>query len=137
MIQPGICHSFKEELLQGIHRPTDEYRVALYGESAPLSPATTVYTPAGEAEGKGYYAGGKPLEGFQTGRSGAKAWIDWTVDPSWQDSTVSAAGALIYNASKGNRALVVLRFLNPASSVNGAFDLVFPDPAIEPVIQLS
>ena len=50
----SLCSSFKKQLLLGGHNfQADTFKVALYGDQAPLSPDTTVYATDGEISGPG------------------------------------------------------------------------------------
>lgn len=69
---------------------------------------------------------GATLSGFVTGSSGTTAWIDFTTDPSWANSTITARGALIYNSTKSNKAVAVLDFGSDITSTNGTFLVTFP-----------
>ena len=77
--------------------------------------------------GTGYSAGGATLSGFVTGSSGTTAWIDWTTDPSWGSSTITARGALIYNASQGNKAVATFDFGSDKTTNDSTFTVVLPD----------
>ena len=124
-IESAICNSYKEELLQGEHTSGDTYMMALYTSSASLGAATTAYAATNEVTGDGYDAGGVALTGFTTGRTGGTAWIDFD-DPEWDPSTITAAGALIYNASNSNKAVAVLSFGGNITSTNGKFKVQLP-----------
>lgn len=127
-IQPGVCDSFKRELLAlGPHGPADDYRLALYTAAANLSPATRAYTPTGEVRGEGYKAGGKSLPAAPDGGS-RLAWAGHVV---WPMATIRGAkGALIYNASRGGRAVAVLEFAEEASSTADQFKVALPEAPI-------
>ena len=127
MIIAGTCYSYKKEILQGVHQPTDSYMLALFTSSASIGPSTTSYSgQAGEvANGNGYTTGGKALSGFSVGLTGAVAFLDFT-DSLWNPATITARGALIYNASQGNKAVAVLDFLGDIVSTNGPFTVTFP-----------
>ena len=138
MIAPGTALAFYFDLARGIHQPTDEYRIALYSAQADLSPLVESYSTDGEILGSpGYTAGGQVLAGLTISMDGRVAVIDWA-DPLWPNATITARGALIYNASKGNRAMTVLDF-GPSpmgeprgySSTNGNFLVPFPEPTAE------
>lgn len=108
MIRPGMCFSYKREILRGIHREDHEYYIALYTKGADLSPRTEAYTPAGEVQGLGYEAGGVKLTGFRvTGNEVGCLDFD---DLFLKRASIAADGALIYNKTAGNRAVVVCRF---------------------------
>jgi hypothetical protein len=128
-ITTGICYSYLQEILQGIHSSTDTYKIALYTSSASIGPSTTAYTTTGEASGSGYTAGGATLSGFNVTTDSGVAILDFTTDPSWSNSTITARGCLIYNATKANRAVAVYDFGSDVSSTNGTFQVVFPAPA--------
>jgi hypothetical protein len=105
-----IPTSCKVELLQGAHDlEFDAIYIALYSNSANLGPDTTVYTTAGEVTGTGYTAGGKLLTGQTLQNSNGSAWIDWD-NPSWPGASFYASGAMLYNASAGNKAIMILNF---------------------------
>src|SRR5437667_10664206 len=128
MSSEAICVSWLEEIQQGIHQPGDTYKIALYTSAASIDHETEEYSSTNEASGAGYVAGGKILTGFATGRSGKTAWTDFA-DASWPNSTITARYALIYNATRGNRAVKTLDFLVTKMSSNGPFDVEFPTPA--------
>jgi hypothetical protein len=47
-------------------------------------------------------------------------------DVTWPSATISAAGALIYNETQGNKAVAVLDFGGTKSSTAGNFTIQFP-----------
>ncbi len=105
-----LTTSFKQDILLGVHDlDTDTIKMALYLATADLGAATTVYTTTGETSGTGYTAGGKILTGVTVLTSGTTAYVDFA-DPSWDPAAFTARGALIYNASKSNKAIAVLDF---------------------------
>ena len=105
-----ITTSFKQEILLGVHDlETDTIKMALYLATADLGAATTVYTTSGETSGTGYTAGGKTLTGVTVLTADTTAYVDFA-DPSWDPAAFTARGALIYNASKSNKAIAVLDF---------------------------
>ena len=105
-----LTTSFKQEILLGVHDlDTDTLKMALYLGSANLGATTTVYTTAGETSGAGYTAGGNTLTGVTVLTSGTTAYVDFA-NSSWDPAGFTARGALIYNASKGNKAIAVLDF---------------------------
>lgn len=105
-----LTTSFKQEVLLGVHDlDTDTLKIALYTASASLNATTTVYSSANEITGTGYTAGGKVLTGATVQTSGTTAYVDFN-DAVWTPAAFTARGALIYNASKGNKAIAVLDF---------------------------
>lgn len=133
-ITQAIASTFKAELLGGLQNFTastgNTFKVALYTSSATLDSSTTVYTITNEVPSTGnYVAGGNTLTGQSITLSGTTAFIDFT-DSTWASSTISAAGALVYNSTNGNRVVCVLDFGGTYASTNGAFTIVFPAPTI-------
>lgn len=126
-IVAGVCDSYYEECLRGVHRDDDRYMMALYGPSATLSHTTTTYTSDGEIAPTGSYKhGGQALSGFTTGTKGHASYVDWTVDPTWLSVTCEARGALVYNASRGNKACAVLDFGTVVKPVGVPFTVELP-----------
>ena len=124
----AIPTSFKAEILQGIHDSADTYKIALYTSAATLGATTTAYSATNEVSGTGYTAGGQVLSGFNVTTSGITAILDFTTDPSWANATITARGALIYNASKANKAVMVLDFGSDKSNSEGTFTIRLPLP---------
>jgi hypothetical protein len=109
-IQQTLTTSFKQDILRGVHDlETDIIKMALYSATADIGEDTVVYTPVGETSGTGYTAGGTMLTGVAVMTSGTTAYVGFT-DPSWNPASFTARGALIYNASKGGKAIAVLDF---------------------------
>ena len=105
-----LTTSFKQEVLLGVHDlDTDTLKIALYTANADLNATTTVYSPANEVVGTGYSAGGVVLTGVTVLTSGTTAYVDFN-DAVWSPAAFTARGALIYNFSKGNKAIAVLDF---------------------------
>jgi len=101
--------SFKAELYQGIHDLlTDDIYIALYTANATLNQNTTAYTADGEVTATGYDAGGQLLLNSTVASDGYTAYVSFD-NPSWA-AALTARGALIYNASKGNKSVAVLDF---------------------------
>jgi hypothetical protein len=109
-LQQTLTTSFKQDILLGVHDlDTDTLKMALYLATADLGAGTTVYTSTGETSGVGYVAGGEVLTGVTVLVSGTTAYVDFA-DPVWAPAAFTARGALIYNASKGNKAIAELDF---------------------------
>lgn len=105
-----LTDSFKQESWQAIHNlPVDTLRFALYTGNADLGPQTTVYTTSNEVVGAGYTAGGVVLTGVTLALASNVAFVTFA-NPSWAGASFTCRGALIYNASKANRAVAVLDF---------------------------
>lgn len=128
-IQTAACNSFKAELLgMATHQASDVFMIAVYTSAATLDKTTTVYSATDEVVGAGYVAGGQALVGFSVTLDGDTAILDWTTDPLWTPATISGAGALIYNATRANRAVAVLDFLGTVTSTAGPFTISLPAP---------
>lgn len=126
-ITAAICNSFKQELLAMTpHTAADVYKIALFTSTATLNKSTTAYAATNEASGTGYSAGGATLSGFSVTLDTDTAILDWTSDPSWASSTITARGALIYNSSRSNKAVAVLDFGSDITSTNGTFTVTLP-----------
>lgn len=125
-IVQGFPASFRTEWIAGTHAfGTDTFKIALYTSSASLGPTTTAYTATGEVSGTGYTAGGATLSSYAVSGSGSTSFIDWA-DATWAASTITARGAMIYNASKSNKAVLILDFGIDRSSNNTTFTVKFP-----------
>ena len=128
-ITQALASSFKQELLQGVHNFSastgDTFKIALYTSSATLSSATTAYTTSGETTGTGYTAGGQTLTNLGVSLSGTTAYLSFD-NVTWTTATITAAGALIYNSSKSNKAVAILSFGGSYSSTAGNFTVTFP-----------
>lgn len=128
-ITQAIAYSFKQELLTGTHNFTtttgDVFKIALYTSAATLSGTTTAYTATGESSGTGYTAGGKTLTSVTPVVASGVAYTDFA-DVTWSASTVTARGAMVYNSSKSNKAVIILDFGSDKSSTAGDFSIIFP-----------
>lgn len=102
--------SFKAEILQAVHDLlTDTLKLALYTSNATLNEDTTVYSTTDEVVGAGYSAGGIVLTGVTVNTSNSVVYVDFA-PPVWNPASFTAAGGLIYNASKGDKSIAVLSF---------------------------
>jgi hypothetical protein len=128
-ITQTLCTSFKQELLQGIHDFTastgDTFKIALYTSAANLDANTATYSTSNEVSGTGYTAGGNTLTAVTPTTSGTTAFVDFD-DTTFTNATITAAGALIYNSTDGDRAVAVLDFGGDKTSTNGDFTIQFP-----------
>ena len=125
-ITQAMCTSFKTELLGGVHDlDTDTIKIALFTSSATLGATTTAYATTNEVAGTGYTAGGNTLAGATISSSGTTAIVDFD-NTTWASSTITARGAMLYNASKANRAIAILDFGADKTSTDGDFTIQFP-----------
>ena len=126
MITAGLTDSFKQQLLLGVHDfATDTFRIALYTSSATLDASTTVYTTSNETSGTAYTAGGEILTGVTVTLTGNVAYVSFS-NPTWNGSSFTTRGALIYNFSKSNKSIGVLNFGVDQTTVNQQFQIQFP-----------
>ena len=126
-----LCTSFKKELLEGIHdfrlSGGDDFKLALYDNSASFTAATTAYTASNEVAASGSYsAGGGSLTRIDPTTSGTTAFTDFA-DISFTTATITAYGALIYNdTATGDPTVCVLDFGGAKTSTAGTFTVIFP-----------
>lgn len=147
-ITTAMCNSFKYELLGGEAGVThdldgDTLKIALIKATptgtydANTTNYSEVTTNIDEAVGTNYTAGGQVLDSATITLSGSTAYIDFA-DEVFTQLTIAADGCIIYNASKGNRAIAVFDFGGTVTSTNGDFTLVFPTAdAANAVIRIS
>lgn len=121
-----MCVVAKRDFLRGVHHCDDKYKIALYGAGARLSPLMEKYTTTGEIKALGYEAGGQVLRGYQCEVDAASGVLGWSQAALWKNSTIKASAALIYNVSKGNKAVAVIDFGGEISSTNAPFALPMP-----------
>jgi len=125
-----LCTSFKVELMKGVHNFTaasDQFKLALYTNSATFTAATTAYTSGNEISGTNYTAKGNFLTSVTPVASGTTALADFA-DEVFSTVTISAVrGALIFNeAATGDPTVCVLDFGADKAASSGDFTIVFP-----------
>ena len=135
-ITQAIANNFKKLLLEGDSNFSqsggDKYKLALYTSSATLNSATTsllTSAPTNEVTSANYSAGGGALVNAPTSLTVGVARADF-VDLSFQNVTLTARGALIYNTSSAttNSAVCVLDFGADKTATSGTFTVQFPAP---------
>jgi hypothetical protein len=127
-ITQAMATSFKVQLLNGQQNfSANTFKLALYTSSATLGENTTAYSATNEVPSTGNYsAGGNTLSVSVTPtNSGNVAFISFS-NTSWANATITANGALIYNANAANAAVCVLAFGGDKTSTNGTFAVNFP-----------
>jgi hypothetical protein len=127
--------SFKVELMQAVHNfgPTspNTFKIALYTGAANLSSTTTVYTTSNEIVGTGYTAGGNVLvittspTADNNSANVPTAYISFA-SSTWTNASFTCRGALIYNATQGNKSVAVLDFGSDKTVANDSFQIIFP-----------
>mgnify|MGYP003627294553 FL=1 len=130
-ITQTVCTSFKVQLLSGIHDfSSDTIKLALFQSTADLGASTTVYSSTGESSGTGYTAGGANLTVIDPVSTGTTAIVDFS-DLTFSTVSLTARGALVYNSTKGNKAICVLDF--GSDRIRVAADLVVTFPSADAV----
>lgn len=129
-ITQAMCTSFKQALLDGemdfSSNTAQSYKIALYTSSASLDAATTAYTTSNEVSGTGYSAGGNTLTiSTAPTTSGTTAFLSFATT-TWTTATITARGALIYQAGGSTPAVAVLDFGGDKTSTAGDFQITFP-----------
>jgi hypothetical protein len=110
MIFQTLTLSFKDQILKGQHDLlTDTIKLALYTSAATLDENTTAYSTPNEVTGTGYSAGGKVLTGVTISTGNNVVYVSFN-NAVWNPASFTAAGGLIYNASKSNKSIAVLSF---------------------------
>ncbi|GAG07920.1 unnamed protein product, partial [marine sediment metagenome] len=84
-----------------------------------ISTTGTGYTPAG----------GKTLTNVTPTVDGTVGITDFSQPVSWTNATITARGALIYNDTNGDRAVMVLNFGGDKTATAGTFTIDFPAAA--------
>lgn len=129
---PGMCSSFKKELLLGVHAlgpgagvpqrltaaVADTIKAALFLASASISPATTVYSTTGEVSSSGtnYTAGGATVTMATAPANDGTTVTTAIFTPSapivYSNVTLASSfdTVLIYNSTQGNKAISVHTF---------------------------
>lgn len=129
-ITQAMCTSFKQALLDGemdfSSGTAQSYKIALYTSSASLDAATTAYATSNEVTGTGYTAGGNTLTiSTAPTTSGTTAFLSFATT-TWTTATITARGALIYQAGGSTPAVAVLDFGGDKTSTAGDFQITFP-----------
>ena len=127
-----LCTSFKKELMTATHNFTaasDQFKIALYDNSASFTAATTAYTSSNEITGTNYTAKGNFLTSVTPTTSGTTALTDFA-DEVFSNVTISSVrGALIFNeAATSDPSVCVLDFGADKGATSGDFTIVFPTP---------
>ncbi len=125
MFDSCIPDQAKLDLRNDVHQEGDDYRIALFlqAHATDKNRSTVRYSRTGESSGASYAQGGKSLSGFSR-RVGAEdtVYIDFD-NPSWENVSISADAAVIYNASKSNKVLIILA-IGMTAVVGGTFSIM-------------
>ena len=145
-INQAVCATFKEQLLEGDHDiSSDTLKLALYTNAATLDANTSAYSATNEVGDSGdYSAGGGTLANAnvsltKTNATASTAFVDFD-DLSFDNATISAQAALIYNTSSANvnAAIAVIDFGGVKTSTSGTFTIQFPtNDATNAILRIS
>jgi hypothetical protein len=130
-IAQTMCTSFKVALLDGemdfSSNTSQTFKIALFTSDASLNADTTAYAVTNEASGTGYTAGGETLTiATNSTSTDTTAYINFST-VSWDNSSITARGALIYRSSgTGNNAIAVLDFGADKTTLGSTFTVTFP-----------
>lgn len=136
-IRQRTCLSFINEIGRGVHNlETDILKLALYGSAAELDETTTAYTTTGESSGAGYTAGGQTIVRSTGYPLMEDRYLALRIDTlTWTDADFDTDGALLYNSTQGNKAIVTLTWGFMRTPRGRPFNLVFP-PGAPPLVKI-
>jgi len=110
MIIQTITTSFISDILQGGQNlSTNTVKMALYTANADLSASTTIYSATDEVSSANYTAGGAICTNVTVNQSGGIVFVSFN-NVSWTNVSFTCRGALIYNATQGNKSIAILNF---------------------------
>jgi hypothetical protein len=136
---PGLCQSFKKDLLNGVHAfsiatggkvAADSFYGALYSTTANLSPTTTTaYTSQGEISASGSYVAGGIAISNSTAPNTTAGSAYWTPSSNLIFTSFTASNfdtLLIYNNTVSGKNAVGIFTFNSQSITAGTFTLTMP-----------
>jgi len=125
-ISQVLCTSFKKELLEATHNfGSHGFKIALYTDAATLNADTTVYSTDNEVSGTGYSEGGEVITATTVSSGDGVGFVNFS-NATWASSSFTARGALIYNTSAGNKAVMTLNFGDNKTSNSSTFTVAMP-----------
>lgn len=127
-ITNAFTNQAKLDALAALCPSGNVYKIALYTSTASLDKTATVYSATNEVVGTGYTAGGQTLSGYAISLDTDTAILDFN-DASWANSTITAAGAVVYDSTNGNKIRGVFSFGGNVTSTNGTFTATLPAAA--------
>ena len=131
-----LTNNFRKGLLVGNYdMDTDTINMALYNGSS-HDQNSGAYTTVNEAAGAGYTAKGVVMAGVQqaTDTTNHVSHLDWTTNPSWATSTITATDCMIFDESTvtnpaTDSSCYIGDFGGTKSSSAGTFSVILPAPA--------
>jgi hypothetical protein len=110
-IQQCMTTSYRLNAMNGVQNlSTNTLKIALYTDAATLGFSTTVYSTTNEVVGAGYTAGGITLTNVVVQASPEGVVYLSCDNVTWSSASFTARGALLYNATQGNKSIAVLDF---------------------------
>lgn len=137
-ITTAMPASAKAELMQGLHNFAaggHDFRVALIKATpaGTYDQTSTNYSNltgnSDEVTGTGYTAGGYDIgagNNVTPQVSGTVAYTTPGANPVWTNATLTTGGALMYNATSGNRAVYVGSFGGTQTVTSGTLTILMP-----------
>ncbi len=137
-----LTNNFRKGLLVGNYdMDTDVIKCALYNGGGARGFNTGAYATTDEASGTGYTAGGVTMSGVtqSTDTTNNVSYLDWSTDPSWATSTITATDCLIWDDTTvtnpaTDASVYVGDFGGSKSSSAGTFTVVLPAAAYNTAI---
>jgi hypothetical protein len=110
MIVQTITTSFLVDMFKGVQDlTTDTVKMALYTADANLDANTTVYSSASEVTSTNYSSGGNVCLNVTVQQYNGTVFVSFD-NVSWTSVSFTCRGALIYNATQGNKSIAILNF---------------------------
>jgi len=135
MATTSLSNNFRKGLLvANFDMDTDTIKCALYNASSHTA-NTGAYTTVAEASGTGYTAKGVTMSGVAqaTDTTNNVSYLDWSTDPSWATSTITATDCMIFDetatAPVADASCYIGDFGGSKSSSAGTFTVVLPAAA--------
>jgi hypothetical protein len=133
-----VPYAFKQGILKGQHdlSVNDGYYLALFTTATPYTASSTVYSSGDPNQvgtvGTNYTTNGKTCGQGVVAQSGDYTTVDFTTDPTWTASTITARTGVLYKyvapgGATANQYLVaILDFGGDITSTSGDFKVTFP-----------
>jgi len=135
MATTTITNRARQYLLNGdLDFAADTINMALYNNSSHDANQDT-YTATAEVAGTGYSAKGVAMAGVSISidTSNNVAFVDWSTDPSWTSSTITATDCMVFHDSvtspSADPASYIGDFSGSKSSSSGTFTVQLPAAA--------
>ena len=134
MATTSLTNNFRKGLLvANFDMDTDVINMALYDTSG-HDQNSGAYTTVAESSGAGYTAKGAVMATVdqQTDTTNHVSHLDWSTDPSWASSSITATDCMIFDetatAPVADASCYIGDFGGSKTSSNGTFTVVLPAP---------